>query len=136
MSEARLVIKDGKVSSVDKEAPKGGAELVIILDEAKKPKQFTVPNFEEGDPRRPAGHSLTPAVGSSGMHRSRAMTCSRRDELLPAALSRVSGRVDRLCAVGSNEMKTICLPDCSAAACLTRSSATLSTQDWLRCPRK
>jgi len=50
--EPKLVIKDGKVMSEAKEAPKGGAELSKILDPSKKPKQITVPNFEGGDPKK------------------------------------------------------------------------------------
>jgi uncharacterized protein (TIGR03067 family) len=41
--EPRLVIKDGKVTSDDKQAPKGGAELSKILDPSKKPKAITLP---------------------------------------------------------------------------------------------
>ena len=50
--ESKLVIKDGKVTSDAKEAPKDGAQLSKVLDPSKKPKQITVPNFEGGDPKK------------------------------------------------------------------------------------
>ena len=50
--ESKIVIKDGKVTSDAKEAPKDGAELSKVLDPSKKPKQITVPNFEGGDPKK------------------------------------------------------------------------------------
>lgn len=50
--KAKLVIKDGKVTSDAKEAPEDGLELSKILDPSKKPKQITVPNFLGGDPKK------------------------------------------------------------------------------------
>jgi uncharacterized protein (TIGR03067 family) len=41
--EAKLIIKDGKISSDAKEAPKGETELSKILDPSKKPKAVTLP---------------------------------------------------------------------------------------------
>ena len=43
--EPKLVIKDGKVRSEAKEAPKDGVELSKILDPSKKPKTVTM-SFE------------------------------------------------------------------------------------------
>jgi uncharacterized protein (TIGR03067 family) len=50
--EAKLVIKDGKVTSDAKETPADDADLSKILDPSKKPKQITIPNFEGGDPKK------------------------------------------------------------------------------------
>jgi uncharacterized protein (TIGR03067 family) len=41
--EAPLVIKDGKITSDAKQAPKGGLDLTKVLDPAKKPKTVTLP---------------------------------------------------------------------------------------------
>ena len=39
----KMVIKDGKITSDDKEAPKGAFELAKILDPSKKPRTITLP---------------------------------------------------------------------------------------------
>jgi len=41
--ESKLVIKDGKITSDAKEAPKNVAELAKILDPSQKPKTVTLP---------------------------------------------------------------------------------------------
>jgi uncharacterized protein (TIGR03067 family) len=46
--EPKLIIKDGKVTSDAKEAPKGGTELAKFIDPTRKPKAITLP-LEEGN---------------------------------------------------------------------------------------
>jgi uncharacterized protein (TIGR03067 family) len=41
--EPKLIIKDGKITSDDKRAPKGGLELAKVLDPSTQPRTVTLP---------------------------------------------------------------------------------------------
>src|SRR5437870_3183577 len=47
--KAKLIIKDGKVTSDAKGAPKDALELSKVVDPSKDPKRLTIPNFLGGD---------------------------------------------------------------------------------------